>query len=305
MSSRRGLPVDRKMRHDRHFVDELANHSHIGVGQMVRLDQIETNREQPRSALGDIAELAESIRRRGVLEPLIVRRTGTNRYQLIAGERRFHAALEAGLVDVPCIEMEVSDQEALELALVENLQRKDLTPFEEAEGYRTLVEKYGYTHEQVAEAVGKSRPTVTETLSLLKIPGAIREVCRHADITAKSVLLLIARAETPEAMTALLEELGRGGLDREALRSALRDHRGGNDLAGESAEKGRSPAGFRPVQLRFRSTPDAPVHLSMSVRRPDVSKSDLIAALQEFLDRLRAGELDDKLESAKKPAKHT
>lgn len=301
MSSRRGLPVDRKMRHDRHFVDELTNQSHLGVGQMVRLDRIETNREQPRTALGDIAELAESIRKRGVLEPLIVRRMGTNRYQLIAGERRFHAALEAGLVEVPCIEMEVSDQEALELALVENLQRKDLTPFEEAEGYRTLVEKYGYTHEQVAEAVGKSRPTVTETLTLLKIPGAIREVCRHADITAKSVLLLIAKAETPEAMAALLDELGRGGLDREALRAALREQQAGAEGAEEGVGQGRPASGFRPIQLRFRSTPDAPVHLSLSVRRPDVSKSDLIAAIQEFLDRLRAGELDEKLESARSP----
>ncbi len=301
MSSRKGLPVDRKMRHDRHFVDELANHSHLGVGQMVRLDRIETNREQPRSSLGDIQELAESIRRRGVLEPLIVRRVGSggHRYQLIAGERRFHAALEAGLVEVPCIEMEVTDQEALELALIENLQRKDLTPFEEAEGYRTLVDKYGYTHEQVAEAIGKSRPTVTETLTLLKIPGVIRELCRHADITAKSVLLLVARAETPEAMTALLQDLGRGGLDREALRAALREQRAGAS-DDEDAEKGKpATSSFRPIQLRFRSTPDAPVHLSVSVRRADVSRADLIAAIQEFLERLRAGELDEKLETGK------
>ena len=301
MSSRRGLPIDRKMRHDRHFVDELANHSHLGVGYMVRLDRIETNREQPRSSLGDIQELAESIRRRGVLEPLIVRRIGSgHRYQLIAGERRFHAALEAGLVEVPCIEMDVSDQEALELALVENLQRKDLTPFEEAEGYRTLVDKYGYTHEQVADAIGKSRPTVTEALTLLKIPGAIREICRHADISAKSVLLLIARAETPEAMTDLLEKLGEGGLDRDALRAALRGHREGADDDQAAPGKGKAATpGFRPIQLRFRSTPDAPVHLSLSVRRADVSRADLIAAIQEFLERLRAGELDDKLEAGK------
>jgi ParB family chromosome partitioning protein len=289
------------MRHDRHFVDELTNHSHLGVGHMVRLDRIETNREQPRSSMGDIQELAESIRRRGVLEPLIVRKIGSgHRYQLIAGERRFHAALEAGLVEVPCIEMDVSDQEALELALVENLQRKDLTPFEEAEGYRTLVDKYGYTHDQVADAIGKSRPTVTETLSLLKIPGAIRELCRHADITAKSVLLLIARADTAEAMTDLLERLGQAGLDREALRAALRGHReGAAGPAGDTGKGKAARASFRPIQLRFRSTPDAPVHVSLSVRRADVSRADLIAAIQEFLERLRSGELDEKLEAGK------
>ena len=205
MSSRRGLPEHRKMRHDRHFVEELANQSIVGVGLLVPLDRIETNREQPRSSLGDLSELVVSVKARGVLEPLLVRRVpGELQYQLIAGERRFHAAVEAGLTEVPCIELSANDQEALEIALVENLQRKDLTPFEEAEGYRTLVEKYAYTHEQVAHALGKARSTVTEALTLLRVPPAIRDLCRHADITAKSVLLVVARAESIEEMERLV-----------------------------------------------------------------------------------------------------
>jgi len=193
VSSRRGLPIDRKMRHDRHFVDELTNHSHLGVGHMVRLDRIETNREQPRSSLGDIQELAESIRRRGVLEPLIVRKVGSgHRYQLIAGERRFHAALEAGLVEVPCIEMEVTDQEALELALIENLQREHLNPVEIAISYRRLLEECNYTQEQLAGRIGKDRSTIANFLRLLKLPEPIQSALRRGQLDTGHARALIS-----------------------------------------------------------------------------------------------------------------
>ncbi|NWF99963.1 MAG: ParB/RepB/Spo0J family partition protein [Thermoanaerobaculaceae bacterium] len=309
MSSRRGLPDFRKMRHDRHFVDEITNHSVTGVGMMLSVEEIEANREQPRSALGDIGELAESIRARGVLEPLLVRRHPSGRgYQLVAGERRFRAALAAGLREVPCIEVTATDQQALELALVENLQRKDLTPFEEAEGYRALVEKYGYTHEQVAHAVGRSRTSVTETLQLLHIPPALRDLCRHADITAKSVLLLVARAGSIPEMERLIQEIVEGNLDREGARAALRAPSAATPID-EAAEAGggqdptASRSGFRPLSLRFKPAPDAPIHLSLSIRRPNVSRDEVIQTLEELLRRLRAGELDERLNQlASKPS---
>ena len=216
------------MRHDKHFVDELTNHAVTGVGQMIAVELIETNREQPRSAIGDLTDLAASIRRHGVLEPLLVRRLPDSpKFQLIAGERRFHAAIDAGLIELPCIEMAVSDREALELALIENLQRKDLTPFEEADGYRALVEKYEYSHEDVAAAVGKARSSVTEALRLLDIPPAIRDLCRHADITAKSLLLLVAKAPSIEEMERLVQEIAEKTLDREAARYISRQSRDG------------------------------------------------------------------------------
>jgi ParB family transcriptional regulator, chromosome partitioning protein len=292
VSSRRGLPDARKMRHDRHFVEELANQSVIGVGLMVPLERIETNREQPRSSLGDLAELVASVKARGVLEPLLVRRqTGERTYQLIAGERRFHAALEAGLVEVPCIELTASDQEALEIALVENLQRKDLTAFEEAEGYRALVEKYAYTHEQVAQAVGKSRPTISEALSLLRVPPAIRDLCRHADITAKSVLLLIARAQTIDEMERLVQEIAEQNLDRETARAVARQP--GADRP-RPAEDGDTPR-FKPVSFRFKPSDGVPVHLSLSIRQPGVSREEIIRTIETILGQLRRGELDDRL----------
>jgi ParB family chromosome partitioning protein len=291
------------MRHDRHFVEELANNAITAVGFMIPVGQIETNREQPRSNLGDLAELTASIRARGVLEPLLVRVIpGTKKYQLIAGERRFHAAVEAGLEEVPCVEMAATDQEALELALVENLQRKDLSPFEEAEGYRTLVEKYGYTHEQVAGAIGKSRTTVSETLKLLAIPPAIQDLCRHADINAKSVLLLVARASSIQEMERLVQEIAEGNLDRESARAnAILGRAGegsGTSLEDDSsARQGR----FRPLQIRLRTTPNSPVRLSLSIRQPGVSKDEVIATLELLLQQLRDGDLDDRLAAPRVP----
>ena len=311
MSKQRGLPAERKMRHDSHFVEILERRSNGEVGFLLPVDAIETNREQPRSNLGDLTELAASIRARGVLEPLLVRPVpGSSRFQLIAGERRFQAALEAGLSHVPCIELRLSDQEALEVALIENLQRKDLTPFEEAEGYRTLHEKYGYTHDQIAAAVGKSRTTITETLRLLAIPPAIRDLCRHADITAKSVLLLIARADSIAEMERRVQEIAEGNLDRQAARllaskearegpseAAQRDQAPASTTAAHDST-GESPSRFRPLQIRYRPAPDAAVHLSLSIRRPGVTREDLIATVEALLAQLRAGELDDHLPKA-------
>jgi ParB family transcriptional regulator, chromosome partitioning protein len=300
-SSRRGLPEARKMRHDRHFVDVLTNSAATGVGLMIAVEQIETNREQPRSAIGELADLAASIQRHGVLEPLLVRRMGEEaqgKFQLIAGERRFHAAIEAGLVEVPCIEMAVTDQQALELALIENLQRKDLTPFEEAEGFRSLVEKYGYSHEEVATAVGRSRSSVTESLKLLDIPPAIRDLCRHADITAKTLLLLVARAASIQDMELLVQEIAEKSLDREAARFLSRHTREETAPAGEATHEtdaprqGSTTARFKPLRLRFRESNDAPVHLSLSIRRPDVSRQDVIRSIEALLAQLRAGTLD-------------
>ncbi|MFN3414185.1 MAG: ParB/RepB/Spo0J family partition protein, partial [Thermoanaerobaculum sp.] len=220
------------------------------------------------------------------------------RYQLVAGERRFHAAVAAGLTEVPCVEMSLSDQEALEVALVENLQRRDLNPFEEAEGYRTLVEKYGYTHEQVAQAVGKSRSSITETLSLLNIPPAIRDLCRHADITAKSTLLIIARAKSIDEMERLVQAVLEEGADREALR-ALQNK---DAQKPENPEAAPGPGGFRPIQLRYRPSPTAPVRVSLTVARPGVSKEEILQALQDLIGKLRSGEFDQRLGHASTPA---
>lgn len=278
---KRGLPMRVKMRHDTHFVEELTARHETPVGKMVPLAAIEPDPGQPRSTMGDLDELVASIREKGVLEPILVRpRPGGDgpsgvQYRIISGERRYRAAQEAGLYEVPAIEMDVSDEEALEIALIENLQRKDLTPFEEAEGYRLLAEQHSYTHEEIAEAVGKSRTVVTESLSLLQMPPRVRDTVQALGISSKSLLLEVLKAGTESEMIELLEEVARRGLNRDDLRQRLR--RGG--------DKGRNGR-RKPYVFRFKS-PDKSYSLSLMFRQSEVDKDDLIKALEQILDGLR------------------
>src|SRR6266705_7136686 len=175
------------MRHDSHYVEELSRHRPTQIGRMIPLDKLDPNPDQPRNEIGDLTELTASIREKGVLEPLLVKPSRlTGRWMIIAGERRWRAATAAGLSEVPCIEMEVDDRTVAEIALIENMQRKDLTIWEEADGLFSLCERFGYTHEEVARKVGKSRTTVTEALSIAAIPADVRRICTAADISAKS-----------------------------------------------------------------------------------------------------------------------
>jgi ParB family chromosome partitioning protein len=266
------------MRHDTHFVEELAARSEAAVGKMVAVSSIEPDPRQPREAMGDLDELAASVREKGVLEPILVRRSPDGRpaYRIISGERRYRAALEAGLYEVPAIEMEVTEEEALEIALIENLQRKDLTPFEEAEGYRVLAESHGYTHEEVAKAVGKSRSAVTESLAILQMPPRVRDTVQALGVTTKSVLLEVLKAPTEEEMIRLLERVSTLGLSRDDLRRELRKG------SRARAAKGRR----KPYVFRFKA-PDKSYQLSLSFRQSVVDPDDLIQALEQILVEVR------------------
>ncbi len=136
---------------------------------MVPIDRVDPNPDQPRQVMGDLSELMESISEKGVIEPLVVRQRG-DRYQIVAGERRYQAAVRVGLRELPVVIREVDDTEIIEVALVENIQRKDLGPFEEAEAMSSLAHRCGYTHEDLARRLGKSRTSVTESLALADMP---------------------------------------------------------------------------------------------------------------------------------------
>ena len=291
-----GLPRRRRMRHDRHYVDELVTpRSGDGFGVMVRVTQISSNRDQPRTNLGDLNDLVASIRRHGVLEPLLVRQRLDGGYELISGERRFHAAMMAGLDEVPCVELEIGDKEALEVALIENLQRKDLTAFEEAEGFTTLINTYSYTHEEVATAVGRSRVTVTETLKLLEIPPEVRDACRHADITAKSTLLEIARAPDAQAMLSLIRQIIEERLDRAELRR--RRKKNDNDPGGEDSVSAHAR---RPFIVRFRPSDDRPFGVSLSFRtESEPEPRDVVEALRSLIREIEAGLEQDSAQNKK------
>jgi len=269
-----GLPETIRMRHDTHFVDQLARPGGEAIGRLIPIEDIEPNPDQPRQALGDLAELTASIREKGILEPLLVRKVG-GRFEIIAGERRFRAAIEAGLAELPCVVRESSDAEMMELALVENLQRKDLTAFEEADGLRVLAEKYGYTHETMAEKLGKSRSSITETLSLGAMPEDVRQLCRLADIQSKSVLLQIVRQGSPEKMAALVERLGREGATRVEARRMVRK---------ADARRGRG----RPRHYVFHYKPQGSgFSLSLQFKRAQVEREEIIRTLEDILDSLR------------------
>jgi ParB family chromosome partitioning protein len=173
--------------------------------------------------------------------------------------------------------MDVSEEEALEIALIENLQRKDLTPFEEAEGYRALAERHQYTHDEIADSVGKSRTVITESLSLLQIPARVRETVQALGISSKSLLLEVLKGGDETEMIRLLEEVTRQGLNRDDLRRRLRNR-----------DKGR-PGRRKPYVFKFRS-PDKTYSLSLAFRQSEVEKDDLIRALEQILVQLRQSE---------------
>ena len=174
--------------------------------RQVPVSAIEANPMQPRTAMDAdaLAELAASIEEHGLIQPLVVTQQGPERYQLIAGERRLQAARMAGLATVPVVVKDASPQEVLELALVENIQRADLNPLEEAAAFQQLVEEFGLTQEQVAERVGKSRVAVTNTLRLLRLPAEVKQALAQGAIREGHARALLA-LPTPEAQVAALK----------------------------------------------------------------------------------------------------
>jgi ParB family transcriptional regulator, chromosome partitioning protein len=266
--NKRGLPEAIRMKHDLHYVEELFHDESGIVGRYLPIDTIEPNPDQPRHVIGDLTELVASIREKGVLEPLLVRRYGDG-YQIIAGERRWRACKEIGLSVVPCIEKDVDDRETLEIALIENLQRKDLTSFEEAEGLQSLVERFNYTHGQIAQVIGKSRTSVTETLSLNQMPPEIRDACRHADISSKSILLQIVRQPDFDGMRRLVERISKENLTREQVREES-----------ASSKKGKpKPFVYHANSENYK--------LNIYFNKSNVTQEEIKRALQDTLDNLK------------------
>jgi ParB family chromosome partitioning protein len=260
------------MRHDEHYVESLASSAGQPVGRIVAIDLLDPNPNQPRQVMGDLSELIASVGEKGIIEPLVVRQRGS-RYQIIAGERRYHASVQAGLREVPVIIREVDDIEVMELALVENLQRKDLTAFEEAEALLQLCETCSYTHEDLAQKLGKSRVSITESLSLAAMPEEVRNLCRLADITSKSTLLQIVRQGDPKKMLALVEKVAQGGA---TTRKDLR------------AETAKGKAG-RPKAFIFAFKPQTKAfNLRLSFTKSRVDKSEIIEALEGIIKELKA-----------------
>lgn len=169
-------------------VDSLASANTLPINEIV------PNKDQPRKTFdeGALQELADSITQHGVLQPLLVRPIAAGGYQLVAGERRWRASKMAGLKEVPVVIKELSDVETMEIAIIENLQREDLNPIEEAEGLQALIDKCGFTQEEIAVSVGKSRPAIANSLRLLKLPPEVREMTKSGEISAGHARALLS-----------------------------------------------------------------------------------------------------------------
>ena len=173
-----------------------------GGSVTVSLNDIEPNREQPRKDFDEdaLSELAESIAQHGVIQPLLVRPISDGGYQLVAGERRWRASRMAGLTEVPVFIREMSDRQVAEVALIENLQREDLNPLEEAKGYAQLMKDYSLTQEQVAKSVGKSRPAIANAMRILELPEAVLELVRQGKLSAGHARTLLPLKEDKELL---------------------------------------------------------------------------------------------------------
>ena len=268
---KRGLPTTLRMRHDEHYVEALSTSIGAPVGRLVPIEQIDPNPNQPRQVMGDLSELMASIAEKGIIEPIIVRQRGS-RFQIVAGERRYQAAVQVGLREIPIVIREVDDNEIIEIALIENIQRKDLTPFEEAEALQSLASRCGYTHEDMARRLGKSRTSITESLALNGMPEEVKNLCRLADISSKSVLLQVVRQGDPQKMIALVEKMSReGGTTREAARK-------------ETAK----PKAGRPKAYTFHyKAPTKAFKLQLRFTKSRVDRDEVIAALEGIIAELR------------------
>lgn len=179
----------------------------------LKISEIEPNRSQPRKEFDEEAlnELAESISKHGLLQPILVRPLTLGGYEIVAGERRYRASRMAGLTEVPVIIRELSESETMELALIENLQREDLTPLEEAMGYSALMNEHGFTQEEVARSVGKSRPAVANALRLLKLPESVTEYLKDDKISAGHARALLTLPDE-EMMKEVSEQIVKSDL---------------------------------------------------------------------------------------------
>jgi ParB family chromosome partitioning protein len=216
----------------------------------------------------------DSIRSKGILEPILVRSKG-NRFEIIAGERRFVASKNLGLKEIPCIEMDVEENEAMEIALIENLQRKDLDLFEEADGLQSLIDLYAYNHQQVSDKIGKARSTITEILTIAKIPPSVRDLIKSTGVFSRSTIIEVAKQKTEDDMLKLVKEITERHLTREDTRDLSKY------LKGKTKKIKYHVYNYVPDDSdKYR--------LRLEFKKQSISKSEIIEILEEIIRNLKA-----------------
>jgi ParB family chromosome partitioning protein len=278
-NKRSGLPETVAMRHDTHFVDWISKKTSAPLVRLIPIERIAPNPHQARSSLGNIQELMNSIKTKGVLEPIIVRPQGET-YEIIAGERRYIASKNIGLKDIPAIEMNVSDNEAMEISLIENLQRKDLDVFEEADGLKALMDIYKYSHADISEKIGKARSTITEIINICKIPAEIRALCAGSGIDKnRSVLVELSKLKTPNDMKSLLAEIKDRGLRREDTRDLTKTMKGKNS---------KEETKLKHYIFNYRPKEDKSYQIKIEFKKETVTRTEIIRILEDLLAKLKS-----------------
>lgn len=214
------------------------------------IDEISPNRSQPRTEFDPeaLAELTESISKHGVLQPILVRPLIAGGYQIVAGERRYRASLQAGLSEIPAIIRELDDKETMEIALIENLQRKDLTAIEEALGFDALMKNHGFTQEQVAESVGKSRSAVANSLRLLSLPQAVIDLIKEGKLSAGHARALVS-IEDEETAIKIANDIVDNGLSVRAVESLAKNAAKKKVVKSNDGRKAKKPTYFAEVEM--------------------------------------------------------
>ncbi len=261
MSKKVGLPDFMKMRHDYHLVDELAQKAKSPIIRNIPMEKILANEFQPRKDMGELNELMDSIKEIGIIEPIIVRPRDGN-FEIIAGERRFRAAKLGGLKEIPCVVHDIPDNEVLEMSIVENIQRKDLNLFEESNSIKSLADIYGYTHQEIAQKVGKSRVTITELIRLTDLPVCVRDRCLELSINSKTFLLELVKTENEQEMMAILEKYGNEAISRDELKKHRRE---GTQILGKSGKE-KVEKVTRNIKFKFISD-DKSIKINFNFRR--------------------------------------
>ena len=277
------------------LLGDAALQNQEGGSVSLPIAQVEPGLKQPRKRFDPetLADLAESIRTHGIIQPLTVRRLGSGYYQIIAGERRWRAAKLAGLSEVPAVIIEADDRKVMELGLIENLQREDLNPIEEAMGYKALVEDYGLTQEEVARQVGKSRPAVANALRLMALPDAVRALVEEGKLSAgharallsvpdstsqkKLAQKVVAEGLSVRQTEALAKRLAQGGQAAAAARSdelAIYDRAAEKDLGARLGRKVHIVRGRRKgkIELEYYDPDDLNALLDRLGRMPGRGK---------------------------------
>ena len=247
-----------------------------GAKNTLPLNLLQAGKYQPRQKMDDtpLRELADSIRERGVIQPLLVRGLGTGRYEIIAGERRFRAASIAGLKEIPVRIVDVDDQAAAAMALIENMQREDLNPLEESRGLARLIEEFGFTHEQAAKAVGKSRSAISNLLRLSQLAKAVQAMLMAGELDmghARALLSLPGSSQVALAQKIVVQGLSVREAERMAASATL--------VSGDLSKK-RPPKGAGKADLQ-----------NQDLRRLAQNMADIVGLEVEFKNKGKGGEL--------------